>query len=76
MRMLSALGRTEVCLVELPWCHALFSLGMCASILGIFAKGSNLAFAGYAAVALGLRGDGDTADFSGGIAWIPLCRCD
>ena len=45
-------------------------------ILGIFAKRYNLAFAGYAAVALGLRGDGDTADFSGGIAWIPLCRCD
>ena len=35
MRMLSALGRTEVRLVDYPWSHALFSLGMCASILGI-----------------------------------------
>lgn len=35
MRMLSALGRTEVRLVEYPWCHSLFSLGMCVSILGI-----------------------------------------
>ncbi len=35
MRMLSALGRTEVRLVEYPLCHFLFTLGMFVSALGI-----------------------------------------
>ena len=35
MRMLSALGRTEIRLVEYPLCHFLFILGMLISALGI-----------------------------------------
>ena len=35
MRMLSALGRTEVRLVEWPLCHFLFTAGMLVSALGI-----------------------------------------
>ena len=35
MRMLSALGRTEIRLVEYPLCHFLFTLGMLISALGI-----------------------------------------
>ena len=35
MRMLSALGRTEIRLVEYPLCHYLFSLGMLIAALGI-----------------------------------------
>lgn len=35
LRMLSALGRTEIRLVEYPWCHTLFTLGMFTSVAGI-----------------------------------------
>jgi len=35
LRMLSALGRTEIRLVAYPWCHALFVLGMFVSVVGI-----------------------------------------
>lgn len=60
LRMLSALGRTEIRLVEYPWCHALFTLGMFVSVvgivllalrLGLFAWGVALNVAGLAVIA-------------------------
>lgn len=61
LRMLSALGRTEIRLVEYPWSHWLFTLGMCASIYGIARMaprlgmspwGTALNLAGLATIAL------------------------
>ena len=35
MRMLSALGRTEVCLVDMPWSCHFFAAGMAFSVLAV-----------------------------------------
>ena len=61
MRMLSALGRTEVRLVEWPWSHYLFFAGMVFSVLAVVSAarraglspwGLALNIAGLACVAL------------------------
>ena len=64
MRMLSALGRTEVRLVECPWSHYLFMAGMFFSALAVVSAacrtglpklGTALNVAGLLWIALGRR---------------------
>ncbi len=61
MRMLSALGRTEVRLVEWPWSHHLFVAGMLFSVLAVSS----------AVRCAGLSRWGAALNMSG-LAWIAL----